>query len=86
VNLLTLREVAQRLSVSLPTVRRLIATGDLRAVLERGCLRVREADLRAHVSRLPVWTPAWRPRRKANGSMRTESAPGILVEQMPVRR
>jgi len=65
--LLKLPQVAAQLGVSVPTVRRLITSGQLRAVVERGCLRVREDHLRAHVERLPAWTPTWRPRRKVNG-------------------
>lgn len=37
-NLFTVREVATRLSVSVPTVRRLIRTGELRAVKAKGTM------------------------------------------------
>ncbi len=43
--MLTLEEVAYRLSVSVQTVRRLIQDGDLKAVKVRNQWRVRQEDL-----------------------------------------
>jgi excisionase family DNA binding protein len=50
-SLLTLEEVAQRLNVSVATVRRLINDGALKAVRVRFQLRVRPADLDDYVRR-----------------------------------
>lgn len=47
VPLLTLSEVADRLNVSVATVRRLVARGDLAAVRVGFVIRVPEADLLA---------------------------------------
>ena len=49
VALLRLDEVAERLSVSLSTVRRLIYRGDLKAVRIGRLLRVRPADLTTYI-------------------------------------
>ena len=49
---LSLREAAERLSVSVKTVRRLIRDGDLPAVRIRNCIVVRESDLVAYISSL----------------------------------
>jgi excisionase family DNA binding protein len=49
--LLTLEEVAKRLSVSVQTVRRLITDGELRSVRIRFQLRVRPSDLQDYIDR-----------------------------------
>lgn len=47
--LLTLQQVADRLQVSISTVRRLIDAGELRTVRIGRNLRVRPEDLRAYI-------------------------------------
>ena len=49
---LSLRETAERLSISIKTVRRLIRDRDLPAVKIRSRLVVRESDLVAYISSL----------------------------------
>lgn len=49
--LLTQAEVALRLSVSIETVRRLGAEGDLRRVLVRGQWRIEPRELEAYLDR-----------------------------------
>jgi excisionase family DNA binding protein len=49
---LSIKEVAQRLSLSAKTVRRLIHTGTLPAVKIRSRVLVRESDLAAYLSSL----------------------------------
>jgi len=47
--LLTLRQVADRLQVSMSTVRRLVDAGELRTVRIGRNLRVRPEDLKAYI-------------------------------------
>jgi excisionase family DNA binding protein len=49
---LSLQVVAQRLGVSIKTVRRLIRDGELQAVKIRSRVVVRESDLAAYISSL----------------------------------
>jgi excisionase family DNA binding protein len=49
---LSIAEVAKRLSVSVKTVRRLIADGELPAVKIRGRVVIKESDLTAYISSL----------------------------------
>ena len=50
---LTMQECSKRLGVSIKTVRRLIADGELPAVKIRSRLVVKESDLVAYISDLP---------------------------------
>ena len=47
---LSLRKVAERLDVSVKTVRRLIRDQELTAVMIRKCMKVRESDSNAYIS------------------------------------
>jgi excisionase family DNA binding protein len=50
---LSLKRCAERLGVSVKTVRRLVADGELPAVKILSCLVVKESDLAAYISDLP---------------------------------
>ena len=50
-DLLTVKEVAELLRVSQPTVLRMIADGELRAIRVRNQWRIRRSDLDAYLQR-----------------------------------
>lgn len=82
---LTLREAADRLAVSVKTIRRLIDRGELPAVRIGGSLRIEEAGLLAYLDRnrvrpmrVPGAPPAWASGRRgvARAAMREHARDG----------
>lgn len=75
--LLTINDVADRLSVSAWTVRRLIEDGSIRASKIRGQLRFREEDVELYINQQIVtpWPPAASARAAKNQPKRRPGRP-----------
>jgi len=63
--LYNVQEAAEQLSVSVPTIRRLITSGQLRAYKVRTQLRIDEADITAYLRSCRVPLPAVPVRQKS---------------------
>lgn len=77
--LYNLQEAAERLTVSVPTVRRLISQGKLRAYKVGAQLRIDEEDLTAYLRSCRVPLPPPMPRRKNAPNNRCGYYPGMKV-------
>jgi len=86
--MMDLREVATRLSVSIRTVERLIASGELRAVRVRRSVRVTPEGLDAYISGLPCQSAnAQIASKSVSASAAARAVRGLSVGHKPrVRR
>jgi excisionase family DNA binding protein len=64
-----LPEVARRLDLKVGTVRKLIYTGQLRAVKVGGAVRIRREDYEAFLEGLPPRPPGTEPREATRSSL-----------------
>ena len=78
--MLTLAKAAESLAVSERTVRRLVASGELRHVRIRGLVRIDRADLRRYITQRTSRAPRAEsvpPRRKDYGALTPQPSAGL---------
>jgi excisionase family DNA binding protein len=79
----TINEVAQRLAVSSPTVRRLIARAELPTVRVGRCLRLRDDDVEALLRR---GYTGCQPSQKGQGSRSVDDGTSTLQERVALEK